>query len=283
MVKTGNQRSGGGRKGSGGLPWPPVTALVVSMLVHAVAAAALLVTTEIPAPPPAPAPEPQAIALMVEMVPEETVSSEKPQEVREGEADATEEAAAAPEANEAEDVSQTQPVEDLVPVETLPQTIPLPVRRPRPERREVEEKHPDKTTVAKARGIADLPDPDIETADQPGKEGEGNPLAASEMTRGVVRNTPAAERWQARLVAHLQRRKRYPQRALSRRLEGIVHVRFNVGTDGAVMLPEIAQSSGIADLDQEVLDLVERASPMPRPPPGVNSFVTVPVSFNIKG
>ena len=48
------------------------------------------------------------------------------------------------------------------------------------------------------------------------------------------------------------------------------------------MLPELVGQSGIVELDEEVLALLRRASPIPKPPPDVNTFVTVPISFSIK-
>lgn len=48
------------------------------------------------------------------------------------------------------------------------------------------------------------------------------------------------------------------------------------------MFPELARLSGVAELEKEVTDLVRRASPVPKPPPGAKNFVTVHVSFTIK-
>ncbi|MFH1558599.1 MAG: TonB family protein [Pseudomonadota bacterium] len=98
----------------------------------------------------------------------------------------------------------------------------------------------------------------------------------------VGRDVRAEERWQGRLAAHLERRKRYPSTAMSRHAEGVVYVRFLVEPDGSVTRTELARSSNVPELDQEVLALIERAAPLPPPPPGVNSFVTVPVSFSIR-
>lgn len=54
-----------------------------------------------------------------------------------------------------------------------------------------------------------------------------------------------------------------------------------VALGGAIIItPEIVSSSGVPELDEEVLDLMRRASPVP--PPDVNPLVTVPISFIIK-
>ncbi|RRD21388.1 TonB family protein [Brucellaceae bacterium VT-16-1752] len=62
----------------------------------------------------------------------------------------------------------------------------------------------------------------------------------------------AEQRWLGRLSAHLERRKRYPTSAQSRKLEGIVQVRFGVDLEGTIMAPELVRSSGVPELDEEV-------------------------------
>jgi TonB family protein len=69
-------------------------------------------------------------------------------------------------------------------------------------------------------------------------------------------------------MAHLERRKRYSSGARSRGGRGIVYVRFIISNSGDVMSASPARSSGFSELDDEVLSLVRRASPVPAPPPG---------------
>ena len=89
-------------------------------------------------------------------------------------------------------------------------------------------------------------------------------------------------RWQSRLMAHLERRKRYPSGARSRREQGTAYVRFTIDERGNVLSASLARSSGSAELDAEVLSLVRRASPVPAPPPGVNRTITAPVQFRLR-
>lgn len=65
------------------------------------------------------------------------------------------------------------------------------------------------------------------------------------------------------LMAHLQRKKRYPSEARQARQQGIVTVRFTVNRDGAVTASSIKRSSGHDLLDQATLDLMQRVSPLP--------------------
>jgi protein TonB len=83
-------------------------------------------------------------------------------------------------------------------------------------------------------------------------------------------------------MAHLERGKRYPPTARSRREEGVVYVRFSIDDQGRVLAVRLARSSGSPALDDEVLALVQRASPMPAPPPGAPRDITAPVQFSIR-
>lgn len=99
--------------------------------------------------------------------------------------------------------------------------------------------------------------------------------------RGASSNVSPAQ-WQSRLMAHLERRKRYPSSARSRRQEGTVHVNFTIDDRGNVLGISLAQSSGFPELDQAAVQAVQRASPVPAPPPGVNKNITAPMRFVIR-
>ena len=84
------------------------------------------------------------------------------------------------------------------------------------------------------------------------------------------------------MLAHLERRKRYPQEARSQRLEGVAMVRFSMDRRGRVLYVDLARSSGHAVLDQEAIGLLRRAQPLPAPPAEVAGdplSLTVPVEF----
>ena len=104
--------------------------------------------------------------------------------------------------------------------------------------------------------------------------------AARQSASGLFASSVSPARWQSRLMAHLERRKRYPAGAKSRREEGVVYVRFRIDETGKVLSASLARSSGFPELDSEVLSLVQRASPVPAPPPDVNRTITAPVKFS---
>jgi periplasmic protein TonB len=112
------------------------------------------------------------------------------------------------------------------------------------------------------------------------------PSTAAPPTPGAEVKTPAAMiRWQSALAAHLERFKRYPAAARMHHEQGIATVAFTIDRDGHLLRSSIVQSSGSPALDQETLDMLARAQPMPKPPgdtPNLALSFTVPVRFNIR-
>jgi periplasmic protein TonB len=97
--------------------------------------------------------------------------------------------------------------------------------------------------------------------------------------------TAADNDWQRRLVAQLERHKRYPRGAQRRRVEGVAYLRFTVDRQGRVLGASLARSSGDEALDAETLALVERAQPLPPPPADLypaQVHLTVPVQFFLR-
>ena len=92
--------------------------------------------------------------------------------------------------------------------------------------------------------------------------------------------------WQGLLLGHLQQHRRYPRQSERLRQQGVVYVRFAVYRDGRVSGARIERGSGFALLDQETLETVQRASPVPVPPAEVAGDpveVMVPVAFYLRG
>jgi protein TonB len=91
--------------------------------------------------------------------------------------------------------------------------------------------------------------------------------------------------WQAQLLAWLEKHKRYPRVAQEQRQEGVVSLRFAIDRQGNVLSSQINKSSGFELLDNEVLALIERAKPVPAPPPemgGSRFELQVPVAFSLR-
>ncbi len=95
----------------------------------------------------------------------------------------------------------------------------------------------------------------------------------------------AAASWQGRVLGHLERHKRYPRAAQARRQEGVSQVRFIIDREGRVLSVQIDRSSGHLVLDEETVEMVMRASPLPAPPEEMardRIELVVPVQFFIK-
>jgi periplasmic protein TonB len=90
--------------------------------------------------------------------------------------------------------------------------------------------------------------------------------------------------WQKKLMAHLERFKRYPSGRMPRSTR--IEVGFTLDRLGHVVSAEIRQGSGDPAFDQAALAMLRRADPVPPPPPLVAdeglSF-TLPVVYRIKG
>lgn len=94
----------------------------------------------------------------------------------------------------------------------------------------------------------------------------------------------ARDSWEGRVLARLERVKRFPPAARSRREQGSTILRFRVNRQGRVLSSSIARSSGSAVLDREALATLARAqplSPIPADRPDQIELV-VPVEFLLR-
>ncbi|MDI9273365.1 energy transducer TonB [Stenotrophomonas sp. PFBMAA-4] len=164
--------------------------------------------------------------------------------------------------------------------ETTPQPPPVPKVPPQPQG-----DLPPKPQVP-ASTAQDSADANVERSTAPPE------VPADVATRYAAQQTTAGERsranatWQGLLLGHLQQHRRYPRQSERLRQQGVVYVRFAVYRDGRVSAARIERGSGFALLDQETLETVQRASPVPVPPAEVAGDpveVMVPVAFYLRG
>jgi protein TonB len=86
-------------------------------------------------------------------------------------------------------------------------------------------------------------------------------------------------------VRQIQRTKRYPPEAQARGEQGVVLLSFSLDRNGRVLAHRIAESSGHADLDNEVMAMIERAQPLPAFPPSMTQTkldLTIPIRFSLR-
>lgn len=180
-------------------------------------------------------------------------------------------------------VEEIDPIEQMVMAQLENVAVPIPVMRPPPPAPKPVEEKPKKLEAKKPVAKPKAPPPPASEAARKAKAevAQADRTAAKATSSGGGRNVSPAK-WQSRLMSHLERRKRYPSEARSNREEGTVYVRFRIDDGGNVLSVSLSRSSGHSSLDQAVLDMVRRASPVPAPPPGASKTITAPVRFNIR-
>jgi len=92
----------------------------------------------------------------------------------------------------------------------------------------------------------------------------------------------APDTWEGRVLAQLNKHRRYPSMARSRRQQGVPYIRFVMDREGKVLSSRLERSSGFPDLDREAVALPKRSQPLPKPPaekPGETLELVVPVEF----
>jgi protein TonB len=173
------------------------------------------------------------------------------------------------------------PPNDVEPAPQQPQAQPLP---PPPD---------DRQMPPEAEAEIAVPEPAVPKPRAPEEERPALPSVAIPLSLSA-RSSPGAEvqtprqdviRWQSALVAHIERFKRYPAEARARGIQGTVQVAFTIDHEGRLLTSRIMRSSGDRALDQETLDVLARAQPMPQPPdrvPDAQLFFAIPVRFSMK-
>jgi periplasmic protein TonB len=169
--------------------------------------------------------------------------------------------------------------QDLAPApETMVESSPLP-DLPKPQEQPKEEvkleRQPDEAP-------AEIPLPVEKPPEKVQDSPPPAPITAQQVKGGAPKVEPS---WLTNVVRQLQRFRRYPAAARSRKEEGIVVLSFSVDRAGHVLSHTIARSSGHADLDDEVKALIMRAEPLPPFPasmPQQQMDLTLPMRFTLR-
>ena len=109
--------------------------------------------------------------------------------------------------------------------------------------------------------------------------------AAAPTPGASARDSDAVPNWKSRLVAQIERSKRYPAEAQSRGEQGVAQVAFSVDRGGGVHNARVVRSSGSSILDRDALAWLDRAQPLPPPPvemPGAQIPLSVPLRYNLR-
>jgi periplasmic protein TonB len=174
---------------------------------------------------------------------------------------------------------------------------PAPVALPRPPRARPQPR-PETPAVSPAmkESVPVAPSPALAPAPQPGTAATGASTSGPGGAVGTGQGDTGAgagafgsgegpgDDYFERLRRHLAKHKRYPPEASRQKQEGRVHVEFTLARDGTVLAARIERGSGYPLLDQAVLDMLERASPVPPLPErftGERIQITMPIGFSL--
>lgn len=173
-----------------------------------------------------------------------------------------------------EPIEEVDPIEEMALAQLENVEVPLPMTRPPvPEKPKEKPKKVEKKAAPPASQAARKAKAEVKQSDRVA-------AAQTSSTTGSASISPA--KWQSRLMSHLERRKRYPSESRKNKEEGTAYVRFTIDTSGNVTSVSLSRSSGYPSLDNAVVDMVRRASPVPAPPAGVNRTIVAPVKFNLR-
>jgi protein TonB len=290
------------------LPRPPETGrwvlcVALALGVHAVAAAALLAHRNA-----APDEVANAPPIMIDLEPLPVAPDAKPTEAPPGplEQQATaapatakpvepakplEKTAEAPPTPRQQEL-QTQPtpqqaadITSALPPSPHPEPVPA-VLPPKPPERSVQkpaEKPVDRLAAKPVERKQRPARTSLASAPSPAEKRAARAAAPSPGTSS--QNPNAVPTWKSELVARLERYKRYPAEAQARGEHGVAQLAFSVDRRGGVHHARIARSSGSSSLDTATMALIERAAPMPPPPPelaGTQIAISVPIRYDMR-
>ena len=240
--------------------WGKALAIVLALHVAAVAIAVLWQGTQLIEPKK----EEMSISLDLAPMP---VADEPP--------------AAAPRVAASQPVQRQQPVAVEQPRQVLQPETPLPVVAPQ-------------VPVAVRAPVAAVPigeagAPTAGIAGSGTSADAGGSIAATApggSGRGGRGGGDAAAAWRGRVLAHLDRHKRYPPAARMMKREGRAQVNLTMDRGGRVLTVSLGRGAGFKAFDEEAVDVVKRAQPLPAPPPeveGENIPMQVPIGFSLRG
>ncbi|UKJ77013.1 energy transducer TonB [Azospirillum brasilense] len=181
---------------------------------------------------------------------------------------------------------EPEPIPEIAPEPPppVPAEVALPEPPPKPKPKPKEEPKP--------KPKAEPPKPRPQTPPKPVTEAPANaapaaapPAGAPAQAAPVMRNSNALPTWHGAVLGHLERYKRYPRIAQMRRQQGVPQVHITLDRQGRVLAVRLHKGSGFEALDEETIALVERASPLPAPPPDVaqdRMELVVPVQYFLR-
>ena len=188
-------------------------------------------------------------------------------------------------------------------IEPRPEPRPLPAVEPRPEPKPEPRIEPRAEVTPEVRPVPrETPPPVVQPRVEPSVVAPTvarpvPPAQAAAPPPPVVAPQPAAAKtdqtaenrllltYGQSISKEIKRFLKYPPPAQRRGWEGTAEVLLQIAADGKVISITLGKSSGHTILDDEALDMVRRASPLPQAPPDLRGralVVTVPIAFKLQ-
>ncbi len=128
----------------------------------------------------------------------------------------------------------------------------------------------------------------LRSLEAPTSAGSSSATTSSVQPFGVPGGTASLEQarisYQDMVATRLARVKRYPERAIKRRMTGEGTIRLEISADGSLAAFQIVRSTQVPILDDELRAMVERAAPFPAFPGDLKKntlALIVPVAFRL--
>lgn len=179
----------------------------------------------------------------------------------------------------------TQPPIIKPKVEPLPEAMPIPKLKPKPK---VIQKPKLK---AKPEPVPlEIPEQVIEEQVKPIQKNTSNRVSKNEaVPDSNVESVDITlkQKYESRLLAWLEKHKRYPMLARRRGQQGTIVLEFTISANGKLVTHKIAQASEHTVLNGAVEKMIKRASPMPPVPQDLRRnqtefTYTVPINFALQ-
>jgi protein TonB len=180
---------------------------------------------------------------------------------------------------------------EVVPLSALETSLPKGAPTPKPPEAARQELSPQHTVEREKETKVVSPLPRVTQSSREPSSARAATPSDPKQTLGVP-NGEATGLEQARInyqdmvASLLARAKRYPERALRRRMTGDATIRIEIAADGSLSEFDIIQSTESPILDEELKAMVDRAAPFPAFPPDLRKqslALVVPITFKLDG
>ncbi|CAH1657338.1 MULTISPECIES: energy transducer TonB [unclassified Chelatococcus] len=189
---------------------------------------------------------------------------------------------------EAPDISvpELPDVPNAAAILTPPPPPPPPPKEVKKEVKKVEKKEPPKPRRVERRREVERRDRRADRNSAPPASEAPRAQTAAAPSQGVTQApSRAPATWKNLLNAHLKRHQRYARELQDRNQRGTAYVTFTIDRSGRVLSARLGRSSGSAMIDQEAVATLQRASPLPAPPPeirGATLSLSIPIVYNLR-